>query len=500
MATIVDRVLVTSNPATGAEVGRVSATPPEEVAEAVKRARAAGKRWFETTWSERKAVLTRWWRILSRDADDWSEVIRAEIGKPRVEAMAGEVVPTLDALRWTVRHGQAVLRDQVIGPRWQRFLLMPSARVRWRPLGVVGMIGTWNYPLFLNAPPIAQALAGGNGVVWKPSELAIQTGRKLQDSLEEAGIPEGLVAAVYGGADVGRALIESGIDGGMFTGGIDSGRQVLSALGARGVPAVAELSGFDPAVVLPDAPLASTVRALTWAAFVGCGQTCVAVKRAYVVGDPNPWAEALAQSARALQVGDPASPGTDVGPMITESARDRFDAMVQATVKAGARVLAGGERLPGPGFFYSPTILIAESAEAESALAGAFGPVVLVRGVAGDDEAVAAANDSRFALGASVWGEDLNRARAIARRIEAGGVSINDAVTPTAHAGAPFGGCKASGHGRTHGALGLREFVRPEAVFQRRAGGFRPHLFPYKGAPAVERMLRIYRRLFHPRG
>ncbi len=127
-------------------------------------------------------------------------------------------------------------------------------------------------------------------------------------------MPAGLVAAVYGGAEVGRALVESDIDKGMFTGGIDNGRRVLAALGARGIPAVAELSGFDPAIVLPDAPRQSTVRALTWAAFVGCGQTCVAVKRVYVVGDPGPWAEAFAAQARALKVGDPARPETDVGP------------------------------------------------------------------------------------------------------------------------------------------------------------------------------------------
>ncbi|MGC8638327.1 MAG: aldehyde dehydrogenase family protein, partial [Isosphaeraceae bacterium] len=337
----------------------------------------------------------------------------------------------------------------------------------------------------------------GNAVVWKPSELALATGQKLQASLDEAGFPRGLVAAVHGGAEVGRALVESKIDRGMFTGGIESGRRVLAALGARGVSAVAELSGYDPALILPDAPLESTVRALSWAAFVGCGQTCVAVKRALVVGDPHPWAEAFAASAQALKVGDPAHADTDVGPMITSSARERFDIFIKNTVKAGARVLAGGSSLPGPGSFYAPTVLLAETAEAEAALAGAFGPVILIRGVASALEAVAAANDSDFALGASVWGKDRKAALAIARRIEAGMVSVNEAVTPTAHAGAPFGGCKASGFGRTHGAIGLREFAQPQAVFQRASGGFRPQLFPYTGAPAVERMLAFYCRLFH---
>src|SRR5205823_10056499 len=173
----------------------------------------------------------------------------------------------------------------------------------------------WDYPRLLNAPPIAQALAAGNAVVWKPSELAAMAGRRLQDSLEEAGFPDGLVAAVFGGPGVGRALVEAEIDKGVFTGGVENGRRVLGALAARGVPAVAELSGFDPAVVLPDAPIGPTVKALTWAAFVGAGQTCVGVKRVLVVGDPAPWAGALAASARALRVGDPAAGNVDVGPM-----------------------------------------------------------------------------------------------------------------------------------------------------------------------------------------
>ncbi len=218
-----------------------------------------------------------------------------------------EVVSTLDAVRWTVKNAGKALADERIGRGWQRALLIPPARLVWAPLGTIGIIGTWNYPLLLNAPAIAQSLAAGNAVVWKPSELAVGLGRRLQDSIEEAGLPEGLVSAVFGRAEVGQALVDSGINKAIFTGGVESGRSVLAELGRRGIPALAELSGFDAAVILPDAPLDSTTRALTWASFVGAGQTCVAVKRVYVVGDPRPWAEALAERARSLRVGDPAA-------------------------------------------------------------------------------------------------------------------------------------------------------------------------------------------------
>lgn len=494
--TTLDDVLIARNPANGRELGRVPVTPADAVAAAVAGARAAQPGWAGRRWRDRRDVLARWWKILARDADAWADAVRDEVGKPRPEALAGDVVATLDGIRWTVRHGGRSLAGQTFGPGHQRFLQIPAGRMTYRPVGVVGLIGTWNYPLLLNAPPIAQALAAGNAVVWKPSELAPGLGWKLQQSLDEAGFPPGLVAAVHGGPEVGRSLVSADIDKGLFTGGVENGRRVLAALAARGVPAVAELSGYDPAVVLPDAPPDATVQALVWAAFVGAGQTCVGVKRVYVVGDPAPWAEALARSARALRVGDPARDDVDLGPMISEAARDRFHATVRASVAAGAEVLAGGAPADGPGWFYPPTVLRAADPGPEDVLAGVFGPVVVVRGVRDVEEAVAAANAGRFGLAASVWSRDLRAARGVASRLEAGMVTVNEAVTPTMHAAAPFGGTRASGFGRTHGPLGLREFTQPHVVFTRRAGGFRPHLFPYGKLP-VATFLAWYRRLFH---
>lgn len=496
-ATAGDDVLVARNPTTGEEIGRVRATPPEEVGAIVEKARHAQAGWLDLGWSERRRVLDRWRRILCRDADELANLVCTEIGKPRIEAMGGDILPTLDAIRWTVRHASSALADRRIGPGWQRMLMFSTGTCRWVPFGVVGMIGTWNYPMFLNAPPIAQALAAGNGVVWKSSESSPLCGAKIEETLREAGFPEGLVAVVQGGPAVGRALVESAIDKGMFTGGLEGGRNVLRALGGRGIPALAELSGFDPAIILPDAPMDSTVRSLTWAAYVGCGQTCVAVKRVIVVGDPEPWAVALAAAARALRVGDPSGSGVDVGPMISPRARERFHAMIEEAVSRGASIRAGGHPIGDEGAFYAPTVLLAGSAAAEDAVEGAFGPVMVVRGVADEAEAEQAANRSHFALAASVWGRDTRAAGRVGRRLHAGMVSINDAVTPTAHAGAPFGGGKASGYGRTKGVFGLREFAQTQVVFSRSAGGFRPQLFPYTATRTLDRVFSLYRVFFH---
>ena len=197
-------------------------------------------------------------------------------------------------------------------------------------------------------------------------------------------------------------------------------------------------------------------------------------------------------------MGDPARAGTDIGPMITAGARDRFDAMIRATVEAGRAALAGAERIAGPGCYYAPPFSRPTGprlkAPCRSVWTGDPGP--RRRQPRGGRRR---GQQQQLRAGASVWGRNRRTALAIARQVEAGMVSVNEAVTPTAHAGTPFGGWKASGIGRTHGAIGLRKFVQPQAVFERGPGGFRPQLFPYTGAPMVERMLTLYCRLFHPR-
>lgn len=489
-------VLIARNPSTGAELGRIATTPIHDVAAAVARSHEAQSAWSLRPIAERLAVVKRFWRALSRDAELWAVALRDEIGKPHGEAMA-EVVATLDALRWIVKHGTKTLGDSSISPGWQRFLLVPTARLCWKPIGVVGIIGTWNYPFLLNAPALAGAILAGNGAVWKPSELAILAGDRLQAAIDEAGAPAGLVSAVFGDGEVGRALVDAEIDKGVFTGGIDNGRRVLASLAARGVPAIAELSGFDPAIVLPEASLDTSAGPLAWGAFVGAGQTCVAVKRLYVVGDPAPWADRLAEIAQSLRVGDPGSSEVDLGPMIHRDARDRFDRTIHEAEAAGARILGGGRPIAGSGAFYPPTVLLADDGRAEKVLAGCFGPAVIVRGVPDVESAIAAANGSPFGLSASVWGRDTRKARRVADRLQAGMVAINDAVAPSASASAPFGGVKSSGHGRVRGVLGLREFADPQVIQSRTAGGLRPQIFPYSGR--VLKMMAFYRQMFHPK-
>jgi acyl-CoA reductase-like NAD-dependent aldehyde dehydrogenase len=489
------RVLVARNPATGAELGRAPIADPAALPGIVAGLRARQSAWKRLEWHERKRRLKSLYRRVARETDAWTDAIVSEIGKPRAEALV-DVVTTLDAMKWSLKRARwKGFRPRTVDPLWQRWMLMKAARIEWRPLGVIGLIGTWNYPLLLNLAPMFQALLAGNAVVWKPSELASHCGALLQRTLIEEGLEPGLVATVQGGADVGQALIDSGIDKCVFTGGIATGRRVLAELGARGIPAVAELSGFDAAIVLPDAPRDKTAAALAWAAFVGAGQTCVAIKRVYTVGDALEWAEAIGDRARKLRVGDPGAADVDIGPLISESACDRFAQQIQESIDRGAVLVSGGMRDGSSRSFHQPTVLWAKTVDSVCALEGCFGPVVIVREVPGDDEAVAAANSSYFGLAASVWGKDRRRLRWVADRLEAGMVTINDAVAPGGHAAAPFGGVKASGYGSTRGPIGLREFVTPVAVHQRRPGAWRPQVFPY--SKRFAKLVQFYRWMFH---
>jgi acyl-CoA reductase-like NAD-dependent aldehyde dehydrogenase len=285
---------------------------------------------------------------------------------------------------------------------------------------------------------------------------------------------------VHGKPEIGQSLALSNVDKIVYTGGVSGGRAVMAAAAQRGVPCCMELSGFDPALVLPDASRPDALRAILWSSFVGAGQACVAAKRIYVVGDDvRSFAHELALAADRLRLGDPSLEGTDVGPMIRESARDRFHETLQVAIAQGAELLTAREPYTGLGWFARPTVILADDNAPEDAIEGIFGPIALVRGFATVESAIDAANRSSLALAASIWTRDRKAARAIASRLHCGVVTINDAVTPTAHASAPFGGSRASGFGRVHGPEGLLEFTQTRSVHARQLGGPRPQIYPY---------------------
>jgi succinate-semialdehyde dehydrogenase/glutarate-semialdehyde dehydrogenase len=483
MARVAPAELRSVNPATLEPVGSVPVSAPEEVAEAVSDARLAAARWAESSFEKRRSLLGRVAAAVLESADEIAATVTAETGKPLLESYTAELFVALDNLIWAASHA-----GRVLGPERLRF---PQPHLRhkrgwllYEPLGVVAVISPWNFPFAIPFTQAAFAVAAGNAVVVKPSELAPLSGAWL-----ERLFPDGLVRVVQGGGETGEALVRApGTAKVVFTGSGATGRRVAALAGERLRPVTLELGGKDPMLVFEDADLDRAVDGALWGAFSNCGQVCSGVERIYVARPVlEPFVEELARRARALLIGRGEELDTELGPLITEGARERVEELVEEAVGRGAEVRAGGERpdVELPGWFYEPTILTGVDREARIEREEIFGPVVTVAPFGDEDEAVRLANGSTFGLGASVWTRDLERAQRVARRLDAGSVWTNDVSYSYGTGQASWGGTKESGFGRTHSKHGLYELSRVKFADLDRGRVPVPWWYPY-GADALD--------------
>lgn len=442
----------------------MSATPAE-VRAAVERAHAAQKAWAKAGVRRRLRVLRHFQRLLHERKADVARLITREAGKPYVEALLTEVLVVLDAAGYLARKAYGRLRDEPV-PHGNLALKAKRGWLRREPWGVVGIISPWNYPFSIPAGETLAALAAGNAVVLKPSEFTPLVAVELQRLLAAAGLPEGVFEVVQGEGPTGAALVDSPLDKLIFTGSVSTGKRVAQAAAGRLLPVVLELGGKDPMVVLADADVEVASTAAVWGAFVNAGQTCLSVERCYVHRSLYPkFLELCVEKARRLKVGNGLDEGTEVGPMIHQQQLRIVEAHVEDARGRGARVLTGGTRLSELGAnFYAPTVLADVSHPMRVMREETFGPVLPVMAFDSDDEAVRLANDSEFGLAASIWTRDRRRGEALAARLEAGTVMVNDVLSCFGISEAPHGGVKASGLGRTHGRAGLEEMVRLKYV------------------------------------
>ena len=461
------RELVSVDPATLETLGHAEITPPEELAEIIAEARLAQAAFAREPLERRSALLRRVAHALVEDAGAIARSVSLESGKPLAEAYAHDLVVSADACRWHADNLGPVLREEHVGFP-QLVLRQKRGALRYEPLGVVGVVTPWNYPLAIPLRQVAAAVAAGNAAVVKPSELTPLTGALVEELFRRAGAPAGLVRVVQGGGEVGESLVRHrGIAAVVFTGSVEVGRSVARATADRLCPVVLELGGKDTMLVLDDADLERAVEGALWGTFANCGQACAGIERIAVApGLHDEFVERLADGARTLRIGRGTDDDVDLGPLVSEGQRARFEALVADAVEHGAHVAAGGRRPTTdlPGWFYEPTILLGEPAAARLSSEELFGPGAVVVSIDNDREMAHWANDSPFGLGASVWSRDATRARAVAERLETGMVWHNDHAYSFGASQTPWGGRRGSGLGRIgsrHGlyALSHQKFV-----------------------------------------
>jgi len=459
------RGIVSRDPSNGQEIGRAALMNAADVAVAVRNARIAQHAWAALPYRERAAVILRAREIVLARTDEIANLISRETGKPPIEALSMEVVPSLDLMNYFARNTGRLLKRQKVDIG-QYGLMGRSSYMFYKPIGVVGIISPWNFPWATPLDEVVMALMAGNSVVLKPSELTPLSALKIGEVFKEAKLPPGLLEIVTGDGTTGAALVEANVNKIMFTGSVDTGKRVAEAAAKHLTPVVLELGGKDPMIVLDDAKLENAARAAIWGAFCNSGQACASIERCYVHESIAPqFINLVVKETLALKQGDPRADDVDVGAMSNEKQLDIVESHVKDAVQRGAEVQTGGRRLDDSGgWFHEPTVMTNVDHSMQLMREETFGPLLPIMTFKTDDEAVRLANDSIYGLTASVFTSDMKRGRALAERIDAGTVMINEVVYTHAVAQTPWGGVKQSGYGRTHGRLGLLELVTPQHI------------------------------------
>lgn len=457
MGTIEVAAAKSTNPATGEEIAAYPFLDREGVSGIVADAAEGFAHWRNVAPEGRVAVFRRLAQLLRRDVGRLAGVVTAEMGKPTTQAQA-EVHKCADMLDWYAENGPAMLADSPTS-------IGPDAYVSYLPTGTVLAVMPWNFPVWQVFRGAAPIILGGNGYLLKPASNVVGCAIALKELWEEAGLPAGTFAVVNCDRDEVPAIIhDPRITGVAVTGGTAAGQSVASEAGKALKKVILELGGSDPFIVLADADVDKAVDAAALGRMTNAGQVCISAKR--IIVERPVYAEftrKLTERIEGLRVGDPTDPETFVGPVAKEEVLLDVDDQVKRSVSEGAELLTGGYRLPGPGTFYAPTVLSGVTESMTAFREEIFGPVATVIAADDEDDALAKANNSEFGLSAAVWTRDNAKARAMARRIDAGGVFINGLSVSDPRI--PIGGVKKSGFGRELSHLGVHEFTNIQAVW-----------------------------------
>jgi len=451
-------VLKSIDPATGRELATFPEADDAAIEAAVSRAWSVRHGWRDAGVEHRSALLKAVAGVLRADKARYASILTAEMGKPIVEA-EGEVEKCAWTAAWIADNAARLLADEPIAST------ATHSYVRYQPLGVVLAVMPWNFPFWQAFRAGLPALAAGNVMLLKHASNVPQAALAIEEVFREAGVPEGVFQTLLiGPAAVDRIVTERRVAGVTLTGSEAAGAHVAATAGKALKKTVLELGGSDPFIVLGDADVATAATVACRARNQNNGQSCIAAKRFIVVEDvADDFEKRFVGAVAALKVGDPMDRGNHVGPLARADLIDALERQVRESVGMGARVLTGGKRLEGVGNYYAPTVLGAVKADMPVFREETFGPVAALIRVKDAEEALAVANDSDFGLGSSIWTADVDGARRMAERVEAGMVFINGMVASDARL--PFGGVKRSGYGRELSDIGIKEFTNAQTVW-----------------------------------
>jgi aldehyde dehydrogenase (NAD+) len=456
-----------TDPATGAVVGVFPVHDADAVRETVARARRAAQRWADLGFDGRKQRLAAYRGYLARRMHELADLVHRENGKPHADAIL-EITLAIDHLAWAGGHARKTLGSRKVSAGM--LAANHAAYLEYQPLGVIGVIGPWNYPVFTPMGSIAYALAAGNAVVFKPSEYTPAVGAWLAAAWR-AAVPdaEDAFQVVTGFGDTGAALCRAGVDKLAFTGSAPTGRKVMAACAETLTPVLMELGGKDAMIVDDDADVVAAADAAVWGAMSNAGQTCIGIERVYATSAVyDRFVAEVTTQVRRLR------PGSDgeatYGPMTMPSQRDVVRRHVEEAVKAGAQVVTGGtdaDAYPAENYL-PPTVLLDVPETSAAVREETFGPTLTITKVRDAEEALEKANATTYGLAGAVFAKSKDRAMDLARRMRSGMTSVNSVLTFASVPALPFGGVGDSGFGRIHGEDGLKEFTRAKAITRQR--------------------------------
>jgi len=475
--------LAVENPATGEVIAHVPVPGADEVADMAARGRAAQPAWNALGFDGRARVLRRMQKWMTDNAERVIQVVMSETGKTYEDAQFADWAYGVSAFGFWAKNAEPYLADEKISTA-SPFVKGKKLVSRYTPLGLIGVIGPWNYPVTNSFGDCIPALAAGNAVILKPSEITPLTSLLLLEGLLECGLPDGVLQVATGGGDTGAVLVDQ-VDMIMFTGSTATGKRVMARAAETLTRVSLELGGKDPMLVMADADVDRAANLAVQYSMFNTGQTCISIERVYVE-EPvyDEFVAKVTEKVRALRNEISTGPGSvDVGAMTFPGQVEIVERHVEDAKSKGARALVGGHRGHDGrgGYWFEPTVLVDVDHTMECMTEETFGPTLPIMKVRDAEEAIRLANDSPYGLAASVFSKDLASGEAIARRLEAGAVCVNDSMINYMALELPMGGAKASGLGSRHGKGGIRKYCQQQSILVTRfALKDEPQMYPYK--------------------